>query len=110
MLTEQGRKNMQNTEKKQESILKLFLLETIAVILTLLLISCTTLQTANDLSLVFPVFPDMMDDKGNSCVVLDGDNGNVTMPLQYWLSIANYVNYVEQERKIYESWKGEKQQ
>jgi hypothetical protein len=50
----------------------------------------------------FPVFPDPIGPDGASTVVLE--DGEVRMPLPYWLRIAEYYIDVEAARRKLEAW------
>ena len=78
--------------KKRKTVCKLVM---ILLILTTLLISCKTLPN----TVVNPIqieteFPSPYDENGKAIVTFEND-GNVKMPLWYWLKITEYVIDVE---------------
>lgn len=54
---------------------------------------------------MFPDFPEITDENHNNLIILDGETKTVSMPLYLWLDIVDYVNYVDEQKRIYEKWK-----
>jgi hypothetical protein len=68
--------------------------------------ACSTTPAETSLppiALSFPEFPDPLDSAGKSIPVLE--EGEVRMPLWYWLRITEYAVDVERVRREYEAWK-----
>ena len=52
----------------------------------------------------FPRFPDPVDGEGRVIPVFDAESGTVSVPLAYWLKIAEYQITVDKVRRQYEAW------
>ena len=72
----------------------------IANVLTLQLISCATGTTAPDQVGLVIEWPNFPDPEG----LVEMQDGVVTMPLDYWLQVAEYVVAVRRARAQVEAW------
>ena len=49
----------------------------------------------------FPEFPAVTDNNEKVLINLDENTNTISMPLYLWLDIVDYVNYVEEQKRIY---------
>lgn len=78
----------------------------IILILIILLTCCKTQAVVNEIvdpQLDFPKFPSPFDKDGNA--IPNFIDGNIIIPLWYWILIAEYVVDNDKAREQYEGWK-----
>ena len=77
------------------------------IVLILITVSnCSTTPAKTEVvdpALTFPFFPDPLDGDGKP--ILSQIDGNVILPMWYWLKIVEYVVDTKATQETYEAWK-----